>query len=81
MKFISAIIVLSCLCFQATAALAQDAPKTTATRPAKEPTGQSSLPSSASPPTATQTTGSASQDATTKKMNDDARTKLETEGK
>jgi hypothetical protein len=56
-------------------------PNTTATRPAKEPTGQSSLPSAAPPATTTQTTGAANQDPTTKRMNEEEKKKIETEGK
>lgn len=77
------VIALSCLSFQAAAALADDAapPKATATRPAKEPAGQSSLPNNAPPATATQPTASTSQDATTRKMNEEGKKQVETEGK
>lgn len=79
-----AAIVLSCLCFHAGIALADDTspPKATATRPAKETTGQSSLPSSASPPaTRVQPTESTGQSPTVKQMNEEAKKKLEVEGK
>jgi hypothetical protein len=56
-------------------------PKATATRPAKESTGQSSMPNDAPPATRTETTGATNQDASTAKMNEDAKKKLETEGK
>jgi hypothetical protein len=46
-----------------------------------EQTGQTSMPSAAPPATRTETTGSVNQDPTTKQMNDDAKKKLETEGK
>jgi hypothetical protein len=75
------VVAISCLSIQA--ALADDAspPKATATRPAKETTGQSSLPNTAPPATATQPTATTNQDATIKKMNDDEKRKIEREGK
>jgi hypothetical protein len=57
------------------------APKTTATRPAKEHPNETSAPSMAPPATRTQETGSNSQDPTIKKMNADEKKKLEIEGK
>ena len=77
------LIALSFLCFQVGGALADEAspPKTTATRPAKEHPDETSLPSNAPPATGTQTTGSTSQDPTTKQMNTEEKKKLETEGK
>jgi hypothetical protein len=76
-------VALSCLCFHAGIALADDTsqPKTTATRPAKELPGQTSLPSNAPPATRTQPTGSTDQSATVKQMNEEAKKKLEVEGK
>ena len=56
-------------------------PPTTATRPAKNPTEQSSVPSNAPPATPTQTTGEANRDPTVKKMNEDEKAKVETKGK
>jgi hypothetical protein len=56
-------------------------PKTTATRPAREQTEQSSMPNAAPAATRTQTTGATNQDAPTAKMNEEAKKKLETEGK
>jgi hypothetical protein len=56
-------------------------PSTTATRPASVPTGQTSIPNNSPPATATQTTGEVSRDPTIKKMNDDEKRKIETEGK
>ena len=58
-----ATLVLSCLCFYAGIALADDSsqPKTTATRPAKELPGQTSLPSNAPPATRIQPTESTDQ--------------------
>jgi len=80
---VGAVSLMGLLGISAHSACAGDAspPSTTATRPAKEPTGQSSLPSAAPPATTTQTTGSASQDPTTKRMNEEEKTKVETEGK
>jgi hypothetical protein len=64
-------------------AMAQNsaAPSTTATRPAAVPTGQTSLPNNSPPATATQTTGEVSRDPAVKKMNEDEKRKVETEGK
>ena len=77
------IIALSFLCFQVGGAVADEAspPKTTATPPAKEHPGETSLPSNAPPPTGRQTTGSTRQDPTTKQMNVEEKKKLEIEGK
>ena len=62
--------------------MADDAPpvKATATRPTKEPAGQTSLPNNAPPATATQPTASTDQSPTVRGMNEDAKKKLETEG-
>jgi hypothetical protein len=78
-----AAIALSCLCFYAGIALADDTspPKATATRPAKETTGQNSLPSNAPPATRVQPTESTDQSPTVKQMNEEAKKKLEVEGK
>jgi hypothetical protein len=56
-------------------------PSTTATRPAKTPPEQTSVPNASPPATRTQTTGEASQDPTIKKMNEDEKQKVETKGK
>jgi hypothetical protein len=56
-------------------------PAATATRPAKTPPGQSSLPNASPPATTTQTTGEASPDPTIKKMNEDEKHKVDTKGK
>jgi hypothetical protein len=76
-------VVLFSLCLHTGIASAEEAsqPSTTATRPARETTGQSSLPSTAPPATVSQSTGSNDQDATTKKSNEEAKKKLEIEGK
>jgi hypothetical protein len=56
-------------------------PNATATRPAKMPPEQTSVPNASPPATRTQTTGEASQDPTIKKMNEDEKQKVETKGK
>jgi hypothetical protein len=63
------------------AAQNSSAPSTTATRPAATPTGQTSIPNASPPVTATQTTGEVSRDPTIKKMNEDEKHKVDTEGK
>jgi len=75
--------LLSGAIFFAHPAMAQNSstPNTTATRPAAVPTGQTSVPNSNPPPTATQTTGEVSRDPAIKKMNEDEKRKVETEGK
>jgi hypothetical protein len=70
------------LFWYAQAASAQtNPPSATATRPAKNPTEQSSTPSNAPPATTTQTTGEANRDPAVKKMNEDEKAKVETKGK
>jgi hypothetical protein len=56
-------------------------PGATATRPAKTPPEQTSVPNTSPPATTTQTTGESNQDATVKKMNEDEKQKVETKGK
>jgi hypothetical protein len=56
-------------------------PSTTATRPAKAPPDQTSVPNASPPATTTRTTGEASRDPTIRKMNQDEKQKVETEGK
>ncbi|WP_291858184.1 hypothetical protein [Bradyrhizobium sp.] len=56
-------------------------PDATATRPAKTPPGQTSLPNDAAPATTSQPTGATNQDATIKKMNEDEKQKVDTKGK
>jgi len=63
------------------AAQTSAAPNTTASRPATTPTGQTSIPNAAPPASTTQTTGEVSRDPTIKKMNEDEKKKVETEGK
>jgi hypothetical protein len=66
---------------QAANAQANTSPPATATRPAKSPAAQHSLPNNAPPATTNRTTGKASSDPTIKKMNEDAKAKVEREGK
>ena len=54
---------------------------TTATRPAKEPKSQTSVPSQAAPATTTHKTGMTNQSPTVKKMNKDAKARINEEGK
>ena len=56
-------------------------PSATATRPAKQPQEQSSVPNNASPATTSQTTGEAARDPTVKQMNEKEKGKVEREGK
>jgi hypothetical protein len=56
-------------------------PPTTASRPAKTPTDQTSIPNNSPPASTTRTTGQANQDPMIQKMNDDERRKVETKGK
>ena len=75
---LSSVLVLNS---QQAVAQANPPPDTTATRPAKTPPAQTSLPSDAAPATTTQTTGATNQDATIKKMNEDEKQKVDTKGK
>jgi hypothetical protein len=56
-------------------------PAATATRPAKTPADQTSVPNASPPATSTQTTGEASQDPAIRKMNEDEKQKVDTKGK
>jgi hypothetical protein len=56
-------------------------PSATATRPAKTPPEQTSVPNASPPAGTTQTTGQASQDPTIQKMNEDEKQKVDTKGK
>src|SRR5437763_5961965 len=56
-------------------------PSTTATRPAKTPPEQTSVPNTSPPATTTETTGQNNEDAVVKKMNEDEKRKVETKGK
>ncbi|MBO4221870.1 MULTISPECIES: hypothetical protein [Bradyrhizobium] len=66
---------------QAANAQANTSPPATATRPAKTPAEQNSLPNNAPPATTNQTTGEASRDPTVKKMNEDEKAKVDNKGK
>jgi hypothetical protein len=68
--------------FSGEAANAQaNPPPATATRPAKQPPEQSSVPSNAPAATTNQTTGEAARDPTIKRMNEKEKGKVEREGK
>jgi hypothetical protein len=56
-------------------------PDTTATRPAKTPPDQTSIPNASPPATTTQTTGQTNQDPTVKEMNAKEKSKVERIGK
>jgi hypothetical protein len=66
---------------QAASAQTNSPPAATATRPAKTPPDQTSVPSNAPPATTTQTTGEAGRDPMIKKMNEDEKQKVESKGK
>jgi len=79
---LAVLLLAGALVLNAQAASAQaNPPPASATRPAKNPAEQSSMPSSAPPATTTQTTGEVSRDPTVKKMNEDEKAKVETKGK
>jgi hypothetical protein len=66
---------------QAASAQTNASPGTTATRPAKTPPDQTSVPNSGPPATTTQTTGEASRDPAIKQMNEDEKSKVDSKGK
>jgi hypothetical protein len=66
---------------QYAAAQANPPPDATATRPAKTPPEQTSVPSASPPATTTQTTGQTNQDPKVKEMNEREKGKVEREGK
>ena len=76
-------LLASVFLFSVEAANAQtnSPPSATATRPAKQPQEQRSVPSNAPPATTTQTTGEASRDPMVKQMNEKEKAKVEREGK
>jgi hypothetical protein len=80
---LAAILLSSAFFINISQAIAQNNTSlgTTATRPAAAPTGQTSIPNTSPPATATQTTGEVSRDPEVKKMNEDEKRKVETEGK
>ena len=63
----------------AASAQSNSPPPTTATRPTQPE--QTSVPNNSPPATRTQTTGEAKHDATIQKMNEDAKQKINREGK
>ena len=78
-----AVLVASILIWnvQEVAAQTNPPPAATATRPAKTPPDQTSVPNASPPATTTQTTGQSNQDPTVKKMNEDEKQKVDTKGK
>jgi len=80
---LTALSLASVLVFGVQAARAEGnaPPGATATRPAKTPPDQTSVPNNSPPATTTQTTGEASRDPTVKKMNEDEKQKVDTKGK
>jgi hypothetical protein len=76
---VRAIVFVAVSAWGLQAAVAQD--KATATRPAKDPQNQASLPSSAPAATPTQTTGAINQSPAMKQVNQEGAEKLKTEGK
>ena len=69
------------LSMQAVNAQSSSPPPATATRPAETIPGQTSVPNDRPPATRTQTTGQTNPDPTVKEMNEDAKRKIEREGK
>jgi hypothetical protein len=56
-------------------------PSATATRPARTPAEQTSIPNASPPASTTQTTGEANRDPVVNKMNEDEKQKVDTKGK
>jgi hypothetical protein len=69
------------LSLEAVNAQSSSPPPATATRPAENMPGQTSVPNDGPPATRTQTTGQTNPDPTVKEMNEDAKRKIEREGK
>ena len=82
-RTLAALLLSSVFLFNVQAARAQtnSPPGTTATRPAKTPPDQTSVPSNAPAATTTQTTGEAGRDPAIKKMNEDEKQKVDAKGK
>ena len=82
-RTLAALLLSSVFLFNVQAASAQTnaPPSTTATRPAKTPPDQTSVPNNAPAATATQTTGESGRDPTIKKMNEDEKQKVDAKGK
>ena len=75
---ISSVLISS---VQELAAQTNPPPSATATRPAKAPPDQTSVPNASPPATRTQTTGESNQNPTVKKMNEDEKQKVDATGK
>ena len=69
------------LTLQAVSAQSSAPPPATATRPAETMPGQTSVPNGSPPATRTNTTGQSSPDPKVREMNEDAKQKVEREGK
>ena len=69
------------LTMQAVSAQSSSPPPPTAPRPAENLPGQTSVPNDGPTATRTQTTGQTNPDPTVKEMNEDAKRKIEREGK
>jgi len=82
-RTLAALLLSSVFLFNVQAANAQtnSPPSTTATRPARTPPDQTSVPNNAPAATTTQTTGESGRDPTIKKMNEDEKQKVDTKGK
>jgi hypothetical protein len=82
-RTLAALLLSSVFLFNVQAANAQtnSPPSTTATRPARTPPDQTSVPNNAPAATTTQTTGEAGRDPAIKKMNEDEKQKVDTKGK
>ena len=80
---LAAFLLSSVFLFQIQPAAAEDSsqPSTTATRPAKTLPDQVSVPNNSPPATTDRTTGQANPNPTIKKMNEEGKRKVETEGK
>jgi hypothetical protein len=80
---LAAALLSGVLLFDVLAANAQTntSPGATATRPAKTPPDQTSIPNSGPAATTTQTTGEASRDPAIKQMNEDEKRKVDSKGK
>jgi hypothetical protein len=82
LTFLAALLPgLFLLSMQAVNAQSSSPPPATATRPAENMPGQTSVPNSSPPATRTQTTGQDNPDPKIKEMNDEAKRKVEREGK
>ena len=69
------------LTLQAVSAQSNAPPPATATRPAETTPGQTSVTNDSPPATRTETTGQSTSDPKVKDMNEDAKRKIEREGK